>query len=98
MASQSQGRATPPGADDGLVPAISPDLTGRVHLAYRRAPDRRWWRRVYPGWSIPRWDHVSLCGRRGLVLAESWQRVDCRSCRRVLRSRKHRLARRVGAD
>ena len=78
--------------------AVSPDLTGRVHLAYRRVPDRRWWRRVYPGWQLPRWDFVSLCGRQGLITAEDWHEVDCGSCRRVLRSRKHRLARRVGTD
>jgi len=76
--------------------ALSPDLTGRVHLAYRRRPDRRWWGRVYPGWSVPRWDYVSLCGRRGLVLAEPWQRSDCGSCRRLLATRRRRLARRLG--
>lgn len=79
-----------------LVVAVGPDLTGRVHLAYRRPPDRRWWRRVYPGWSIPRWDYVSLCGRRGLVEAEPWRRADCRSCRRLHASRRRRLASRLG--
>ena len=83
---------------EGLVPALGPDLTGRVHYAVRRAVDRRWWRRRYPGWEIPEWDHVSLCGRRGLVVAESWRKVDCGSCRRVLTGRRHNLARRVGSD
>ena len=82
---------------EGLVAAIGPDLTGRVHLAYRRRADRRWWRRVYPGRSVPRWDHVSLCGRRGLVAVDTWQTVDCRSCRRIAAARSARLASRVGA-
>jgi hypothetical protein len=80
------------------VAAIGPDLTGRVHHAVRRATDRRWWRRRYPGWDIPKWDYVSLCGRRGLIAAEQWRRVDCRVCGRVLAARRHTLAQRVGAD
>jgi hypothetical protein len=83
-------------ASADLVVALSPDLTGRVHLAYRRRPDRRWWRLVYPGWSVPRWDYVSLCGRRGLIPGDAWRDADCRSCRRLLAGRRARLARRLG--
>jgi hypothetical protein len=78
------------------VAALGPDLTGRIHYAYQRTPDRRWWRRWYPGWSIPTWDHVSLCGRKGLVVADPPREVDCAACQRILASRGTRLARRAG--
>jgi hypothetical protein len=83
----------------GLVVAIGPDLTGRVHYAYRAPTDRRRWRRDYPGRRpVPAWDYVSLCGRRGLVRATSGQAADCASCGRILAGRRARLARRAGTD
>jgi hypothetical protein len=81
----------------GLAFALGPDLTGRVHLAYRRTADRRWWRRRYPGRTVPEWDFFSLCGRRGLVEAEGWRRFDCQSCARILGNRRYRLATEAGA-
>jgi len=89
-----------PREDDlaGLVAALGPDLTGRVHLAYRRRADRRWWRLRYPGGRVPEWDYCSLCGRCGLIPAESWRKVDCRACDRVVGNRRYRLTRHTGAD
>jgi hypothetical protein len=87
-----------PAAGDttGLVVALGPELTGRTHLAYRRVPDRRWWRRRYPGRPIPEWDHVSLCGRQGLVEPETPRALECRSCRQIVASRRRRLERGTG--
>lgn len=90
--------AVPTERDDtvGLVAALGPELTGRVHLAYRQAPERRWWRRRYPGRLVPEWDFVSLCGRRGLVVPEPPRPADCRACAQILANRHRRLARRTG--
>ena len=74
----------------GLVAALGPDLTGRIHLAYKGLTDRRWWRRHYPGWPVPKWDYVSLCGRKGLVLPSPPQPVDCLACQRIQASRVRR--------
>lgn len=72
----------------GLVAAISPELTGRVHLAYQRVTDGRWWRQRYPGLAaIPEWDYVSLCGRHGLVPPSPPRDADCLSCQRILAAR-----------
>ena len=77
--------------------AHGPDLTGRVHLAYRKRADRKWWRRRYPGAPIPEWDHFSLCGRGGLIAADAWRILDCRSCERIIGNRRYRLATEAGA-
>jgi hypothetical protein len=82
----------------GLVVALGPDLTGRIHAAYKRRTDRRWWRQHYPGWRVPKWDYVSICGRKGLIRCTPPQPIDCRACQRILVSRRWRLAQRTGTS
>lgn len=46
---------------------------------------------------MPEWEYTSLCGRSGLIAAEAWRSLDCRSCKHILGNRRYRLATEAGA-